>query len=103
MISAMSGALRRNRFRGDHADVTAVQAAALFESNLAIRSREQRVIAAEADVFARVKLGAALPNENVARPYHLTTELLQPEALGVGITAVAGAAACFLVCNCLDS
>ena len=56
-----------------------------------------RLLTAEADTGARMELGAALTNENVARLDRFTAEPLEPEALGLRVTSVAGAAACLFV------
>jgi hypothetical protein len=46
-----------------------------------------------------VKLGADLPNEDVARADLLATELLHATPLGVGIAAVAAGALTFFMCH----
>src|SRR6478672_6531331 len=42
-------------------------------------------------------LGAALARNNIAGEHALAAENLQPEPLAIGVAAVAGGAACFLV------
>ena len=50
---------------------------------------EQGVVAAAADVHARVELGAALADEDLAGLDDLAAEPLDAEALGVGVATVA--------------
>src|SRR5688572_25201678 len=59
--------------------------------------REERVVLADADVRARMELGAALADQDRARVHQLAAEGLEAEALGLGVAAVAGRPACFLV------
>src|SRR5436190_19927826 len=59
--------------------------------------REQRMILAEADIGARVPSGAALAGDDVAGHHRLAAENLQPQPLTVGVAAVAGGSACFLM------
>src|ERR1043165_7311675 len=57
------------------------------------------MVLAQADVVARVPLGAALTHDDVAREDSFPTELLHAEALALTVAAVAGRAACFLMCH----
>src|SRR5204862_7513929 len=57
------------------------------------------VILAQADVVAWVPLGAALAHNDVAGAHILAAELLHAEALALTVAAVAGRAACFLMCQ----
>src|SRR5689334_18275264 len=57
------------------------------------------MVLAQADVVARVPLGAALAHDDVAREDGFPTELLHAEALALTVAAVAGRAACFLMCH----
>ena len=50
--------------------------------------REQRVVAAAADVVAGVEVGAALADDDLAGVDQLAAEALDAEALGVGVAAV---------------
>src|SRR3954468_20791760 len=59
--------------------------------------REQRVVLAKADIWPGMPLGAALARNDVAGKHALAAENLQPEPLTIGVAAVAGGAACFLV------
>src|SRR5688500_3871516 len=62
-------------------------------------SREQRVVLADAHVHAGMEARAALANEDRSRVDELAAEGLQAQALALGVAAVAGRAACFLVCH----
>src|SRR5687768_17067064 len=76
-----------------------VGAAFLFrlEGGAAGHQRENRVVAAEADVVAGAPLGAALADDDVARDDELAAEFFHAEAFSGGIAAVPGRAACFLM------
>src|SRR5690606_8948249 len=63
----------------------------------AVGGREQGVVAAEADVVARVEGGAALAHEDVAGQHVLAAELLHAEALGVRVATVTRRTTGFLV------
>src|SRR5262249_12517198 len=67
------------------------------ELDFAVGEREQRVVLGHADIGARVPLGAALARNDVAGQHLLAAENLQAEPLTVGVAAVAGSSACFLV------
>src|SRR5206468_11943463 len=69
------------------------------ECDAAVGKREKRVVLAEADIVARVPLGAALAHDDVAGANHLAAEFLHAEALALAVAAVAGRAACFLMCH----
>src|SRR3954464_11206223 len=72
---------------------------AISECDLPVGEREQSMILAQADVVARVPLGAALAHDDVAGANSLAAELLHAEALALTVAAVAGRAACFLMCH----
>src|SRR5690349_12506010 len=72
---------------------------AISERDLAVGEREQGLVLAQADVVARVPLGAALAHDDVAGEDGFPTELLHAEALAFAVAAVAGRAACFLMCH----
>src|SRR4051812_34952124 len=57
------------------------------------------MVLAQADIVARVPLGAALAHDDVAGAHGLAAELLDAEALAFTVAAVAGRAACFLMCH----
>src|SRR6185312_8189235 len=61
--------------------------------------REERVVLADSHVHAGMELRAALAHEDGPRVHQLSAEGLEAEALALGIAAVAGRAACFLVCH----
>src|SRR5262245_53643182 len=94
---ARDGKIERNLVRL-HRDV---DAALLLGRvlDLAFAEREQRVVLADADVFARVPFGAPLADDDVAGKNALAACLLDAEALSCGVAAVARGAACFLVCH----
>src|SRR5438045_8021882 len=72
---------------------------AVAERDAAVGKREQGVILADADVVARVPFGAALAHDDVAGAHGLAAELLHTKALALTVAAVAGRAACFLMCH----
>src|SRR5690606_11803317 len=63
----------------------------------AVHQREQRVVAAHADVAARVDARAHLAHEDRAGVHLLTREALHAAALSVAVAAVARAALSLLV------
>src|SRR5258706_11447787 len=63
--------------------------AVLVVLDLAGHEREEGVVLADADVRARMKLGAALAHEDRARVDELAAVDLDAEPLGLGIAAVA--------------
>src|SRR4051812_14935229 len=93
-VATASGGLRLAR--DDRDDSAAAQ---MPELDGACGSREQRVVAAAADVEARVEVGAALANEDLAGLDDLATETLHTESLRVGVTPVAGGRCALLVCH----
>jgi hypothetical protein len=74
--------------------------ALLLELDVPVPLREQRVIAATADVGARVESRATLANNNVAGKHFLATENLYAKTFTLGIATVLTATACFLMCHC---
>jgi hypothetical protein len=71
-----------------------------FQRNrAAVRQREKRVVRADADVVARAIRRAALAHQDVPGEHLLAAELLDAEALRLGLAPVLGTAACFLVCH----
>src|SRR3546814_10580142 len=67
--------------------------------HMAVGGGEQGVILAHADVLAGMHLGAALADDDIARNDGLAAELLDAEALGLGVATVARGAASFFVCH----
>src|SRR4051812_32086748 len=65
--------------------------------------REQRVVLAAADAEARVEVGAALADDDLAGLDDLTAEALHAEALGVRVATVAGRRCALLVCHVVVS
>src|SRR5256885_11607182 len=94
-------ALAANRegklFRSDWIDVHAATSA--IEPNVAVDERENRVIAAEPNIFAGLKFRAALANDNVAGDDHLATEFFHAEPFANAIAAVLNAALSFFMCH----
>ena len=73
--------------------------AEMLETNGAVYESEEGIILALADVGARMDLGSALTNENVAGENELTVSTLRAETLGLGIAAVLGGAHSFFMCH----
>src|SRR5476649_796675 len=69
------------------------------ERDEAVGGGEEGVVATDTDILARIHLGAALADQDVARHDLLAAEALHAEAASVGIAAVARRAACFFVCH----
>src|SRR3954451_21514779 len=94
---AEAGSVARN-------DVDELAAAALAEPHRPVGGREQRVVAAAADVLAGVEARAALAHDDGAGTNVGTRADLHPEPLGVGITAVPGGRGALLLrhggCSC---
>ncbi|CAH1658273.1 hypothetical protein CHELA20_53409 [Hyphomicrobiales bacterium] len=67
------------------------------EVDAACAKREERMVFAHADVGARVHLGAALADKDVAGNDAFATELLHAETPAVRVTTVARRAACLFV------
>ena len=80
-------------------DSTAAFFAEQRKGKLPVGQREQRVIAAHADIFTRVHLGAALADDDAAGGDQFATETLDAESFGFRVAAVAGTAACFFMCH----
>src|SRR5437667_1534482 len=68
-------------------------------AHFAIDQCEQRVIAADADVGAGMKLGATLADDDRAGRNGLATEHLHAEHLRLGVAAVPGGTAAFFLCH----
>src|SRR5699024_195803 len=80
----------------DNGDLLAILAQAL-KLHLAALEGEQGVVAALAHVDAGMDMGAPLANQDVAGQDELAVAPLHAQALGLGITAVAGGADALLV------
>src|SRR5262245_66126506 len=74
-------------------------AARALEAHGAGGGGEEGVVGAHADVGAGMEGGAALAHDDVAGRHDLAAEALHAQALARRVAAVAGAAACFLVCH----
>src|SRR5579863_389258 len=99
LCSILEAPAARSGLLGQHAHVHALLGALLLEVHLAGHLGEQRVIGSYADVRARTHLRAALADDDVAGQHLLAPKALHAEALGVGIAAVLGTAACLFVCH----
>ena len=86
-----------NLFRRDWIDIDAPSAA--IESDAAIDERENCVIAAEADVFARQKFCAALAHDNVSGDNRFAAESFYAETFADTVSAVLNTALSFFVCH----
>src|SRR5438105_4740555 len=84
-------------FRRDWIDIDAPSAA--IESDAAIDERENCVIAAEADVFARQKFCAALAHDNVSGDNRFAAESFYAETFADAVAAVLNTALSFFVCH----
>src|SRR5947199_10514436 len=82
-------------FRSDGIDIDAATSA--IKANVAIHERENRVIAAETNVLARLKFRAALANNNIARDNHLAAEFFNAQPFANAIAAVLNAALSFFI------
>src|SRR5690606_22668886 len=89
---------RRGSVRHD-ADVQALLRTLRLERDAAVREREQRVVAADADGRAGGVTGPAPAHENVPREDLLAAEALDAKPFRFRIAAVLRAAAGFLVCH----
>src|SRR5215213_6647153 len=72
---------------------------ALAEGDLTVGKCKKRMVLAQADVVARVPFGAALTHDDVAGARRLAAEQFHAEALAFTVAAVAGRAACLLMCH----
>jgi len=80
-------------------DVDYATTAAGAEFNGARGQCEQGVVTATANAGARVEVGAALADDDLASGYNLATEALDAEVLSVGITTVASGARALFMCH----
>ena len=70
-----------------------------LQGHYSVYQSVQRVVLANADVFARIVHGTALANQNIARFGNLTAEKFYAQALAFGFPTVLGATDSFLVCH----
>ena len=73
-----------------------------FKLHFAVNEREQRIVGTLADVVARMDVGTALLDKNVAGKHELTVGTFHTESLGFGITAVTGGTHTFFMREKLD-
>src|SRR5688572_6229861 len=71
--------------------------AVVLEADLAVGEGEEGVVLAEADVLARLPLGAVLANDDRPAGHPLAAEPLHAEPLGVAVPPVPARALAFLV------
>src|SRR5882762_11090866 len=93
--TALAANREGNLFRRNWIDIDAATSA--IEANIAVNQRENRVIASEADVFARLKFRAALAHDDVAGDDHLAAEFFYAQPLADAVAAVLDAALSFFV------
>src|SRR4051794_19771956 len=91
-VGRLFGRDRRN-------DVDDLAATTPSELDSTCRQREERVVAATADVGAGVEVRAALANDDLAGVDELAAEALHAEPLRVGIAAVLGRGCALFVCH----
>src|SRR5690554_802240 len=84
---------------GGRNNVDDLAAALRAELDSTGREGEQRVVAATADVDARVEVGSALADEDFARADDLGAEALHAAALRVGIATVTSGRCALFVCH----
>src|SRR5688500_2252206 len=72
---------------------------AVSEGDTAVGKRKEGVVLADADVVAGVPARAALAHDNIAGAGRLAAEQFHAEAFALAVAAVAGTAACFLMCH----
>src|SRR5260370_6224114 len=102
-----SGRCRRDRFclgdgAGDRADADALLRAAIpFELHRAIHGREERVVAAAADIGAGIELRAPLAHDNRARAHVLAVVALHVDHLRFAVASVTRAADTLFMCHVL--
>src|SRR5215208_5057921 len=100
---ARSGPCARVRKVGrsdlDGGDRDGLATAPRAEGHRARGQGEERVVAAAADAEARVEVGAALTDDDLAGLHDLAAEALDAEALRVRVAAVAGGRSALLVCH----
>src|SRR5947207_14281972 len=87
----------RELFRLQHRDDAS--AAAGLEVDRARARGEDRVVLPDPHTVARLELGAALANDDLAARHGLPGEHLHAEALGVRVAPVAAGAQSLLVCH----
>src|SRR5688572_21209990 len=88
------------RARRVHVDAHELAAQlAVAERDAAVRKRKEGVVLAHADAGTWIIFGAALAHDDVAGEDILAAELLHAEPLALGVAAVAGRTACFLMCH----
>src|SRR5690606_3956065 len=83
---------------GTNADPLGGLAAGL-EGHHAVDEGEQRMVAADAHVHARMHLRSALADDDVAGDHGLAAVLLHTEVFRVGVATVTGATTTFFVCH----
>src|SRR5215203_1766153 len=70
-----------------------------FKFDQAVDQRIQRVVAADADVVARMELGATLANDDAARANGVAVVELDSQSLRLAVAAVAGATDSLFMCH----
>src|SRR4051812_24524291 len=83
---------------GVHGDLLAL-AVVTLERHDAFDQRVQGEVTTQADVAARMKLRAALTDENLAGTDFLTAIALHAQHLRIAVAAVLGTTTCFFMCH----
>jgi hypothetical protein len=73
------------------------------EADLTVNQRENRMIAAETDVFARLVRGSALANNDIAGGNGLTAIDFNAKTAACRIASVTGTATCLMMCHLKNS
>ena len=84
--------------RGDRLDVHSTSGP--IEPHLPVDEREDRVIAAQADVLAGQKLRPALPDDDVPRDDGFAAKFLDAQALADAVPPIFDAALSLFMCHC---
>src|SRR5271169_6828660 len=90
---------RKSVFRGGGLRHHVHAAAVLVELHLAVGEREQRPVAAGADVFARDKFAAALADDDAARADDRAAKFFYAQPLADAVAAVLDATLTFFMCH----
>jgi len=95
--TALAASREGKLFGCDWIDIYASTAS--IETNIAVHERENGVIAAEANVFAREKFRASLAHNDIAGEHHFAAESFYAEPLADAVAAVLNATLSFFVCH----
>jgi hypothetical protein len=82
-----------------HIDGVLVQSTLDGEGNLSVNQRKQGVVLTDANIDARMELGATLANNDAPCVNHFATELLDTQHFGLRVAPVSRRAAAFFLCH----